>query len=412
MSTLIVTNTFTNFVNPSTASSVTVGTVSFANTINISSGASDGYVLTSNANGDAYWAPSTGGGTSSLSGTGTSDYLIKWTGSSTLGNSIIRENGSVIAIGITPSTVFTDSYDDPSSTYYLSINDTRNTEYSESLRINSLGGTFSKGLRISTQNHYLSYGLLVQNRTKKSSEQAFSIGTAIYGTAGGGVNISNTIGRNYPYPAGTDNANIFNFIANDFATGLPTGAVANIFNQNAAQAPNLYGVKSQVSGTVSGGSYFNVGCAFEALVQSRSTGRNFGLYSTVNGNSDYGNFGVYIQTSHPSDNSNSYGIVVDSGKSVFNDGSNSYSDFQIKGDTNNNLFYADVSTDNIGIGTSTPNSNSILELSSTTKGFLPPRMTETQRLAIATASIGLIVYQTDSTEGLYVYKSTGWTFIA
>lgn len=69
MSTLIVSNTFTNFVNPSTASSVTVGTVSFANTINISSGASDGYVLTSNSNGDAYWAPSVGGsGTSGTSG--------------------------------------------------------------------------------------------------------------------------------------------------------------------------------------------------------------------------------------------------------------------------------------------------------------------------------------------------------
>lgn len=404
-----------DFINSASQSYVTVGTVSLPNTINIPTGASDGYVLTSNSIGDAYWAASSGG-TSSLSGSGTSDYLTKWTGSSILGNSIIRENGSVIAIGITPSTVFPDDppssfFNHPNSTYYLVIDDGRNTSFSETIRINSLGGSFSKGLRITTQNHYLSYGLLVQNKTKKSSEQAFSIGTAIYGTAGGGVNISNTLGRTYAFPASTVNSNIFNFIAPDFATGEPTGAVINILNSNAAEAPSLYGVQSGITGTVSGPSSYNFACAYEAVVSSRSGGTNYGLRSTVNGNSDYGNFGVYIETSHPSDNSKSYGIVVNSGKSVFNDGSNSYSDFQIKGDTNNNLFYADVSADNIGIGTSTPNSNSILELSSTTKGFLPPRMTETQRLAISTPPTGLIVYQTDSTEGLYIYKSTGWTFI-
>jgi hypothetical protein len=38
-------------------------------------------------------------------------------------------------------------------------------------------------------------------------------------------------------------------------------------------------------------------------------------------------------------------------------------------------------------------------------------MTEAQRLAIATPAVGLIVYQTNVTEGLYINKSTGWTFI-
>jgi hypothetical protein len=60
---------------------------------------------------------------------------------------------------------------------------------------------------------------------------------------------------------------------------------------------------------------------------------------------------------------------------------------------------------------SAANASSILELTSTTKGFLPPRMTQTQRNAIASPAIGLEIYQTDATEGKYIYKSSGWTYI-
>ena len=55
--------------------------------------------------------------------------------------------------------------------------------------------------------------------------------------------------------------------------------------------------------------------------------------------------------------------------------------------------------------------SAVFEIVSTTKGFLPPRMTSAQRLAIATPATGLIVYQTDGTEGLYIKKSSAWVFI-
>jgi hypothetical protein len=64
-----------------------------------------------------------------------------------------------------------------------------------------------------------------------------------------------------------------------------------------------------------------------------------------------------------------------------------------------------------GTTNATIDSSAILQANSTTQGFLPPRMTNAQRAAIASPAVGLIVYCTDSTEGLYVYKSTGWTFM-
>jgi hypothetical protein len=55
--------------------------------------------------------------------------------------------------------------------------------------------------------------------------------------------------------------------------------------------------------------------------------------------------------------------------------------------------------------------SAVLQATSTTQGFLPPRMTNAQRTAIASPAVGLIVYCTDATEGLWIYKSSGWTFI-
>ena len=66
---------------------------------------------------------------------------------------------------------------------------------------------------------------------------------------------------------------------------------------------------------------------------------------------------------------------------------------------------------NVGIGTTAPVASAKVQIDSTTQGFLPPRMTNAQRIAIATPAVGLCVYCTDVVEGLYINKSTGWTYI-
>jgi hypothetical protein len=66
----------------------------------------------------------------------------------------------------------------------------------------------------------------------------------------------------------------------------------------------------------------------------------------------------------------------------------------------------------VGIGATTINASARLQVDSTTQGFLPPRMTSTQRDAIASPATGLVVYQTDGVEGLYVRTSTAWRALA
>lgn len=53
----------------------------------------------------------------------------------------------------------------------------------------------------------------------------------------------------------------------------------------------------------------------------------------------------------------------------------------------------------VGIGTTNPDVSSILDVKSTSKGFLPPRMTQSNRDGIATPANGLLIYCTDCDSG-------------
>jgi hypothetical protein len=64
--------------------------------------------------------------------------------------------------------------------------------------------------------------------------------------------------------------------------------------------------------------------------------------------------------------------------------------------------------DNVGIGTNTPDASSILEMLSTNKGVLVPRMTTAQRTAIATPANGLLVYDTNFDCFFYFTTASGW----
>lgn len=66
----------------------------------------------------------------------------------------------------------------------------------------------------------------------------------------------------------------------------------------------------------------------------------------------------------------------------------------------------------VGIGTNTPHASAQLDITSTSRGLLIPRITLVQRNGIAAPAAGLLVYQTDNTPGFYFYNGSAWVQMA
>ena len=77
------------------------------------------------------------------------------------------------------------------------------------------------------------------------------------------------------------------------------------------------------------------------------------------------------------------------------------------------LLLSSINFAQVGIDTTTPDASAALDVESTSRGFLPPRMIETERDAITTPAAGLIVWCTNcgSHGELQVFNGTSWTNI-
>lgn len=73
------------------------------------------------------------------------------------------------------------------------------------------------------------------------------------------------------------------------------------------------------------------------------------------------------------------------------------------------VFSAMGQVENVGIGTRNPDKSAILDLKSTDKGLLIPRLTSVQKLGIKEPVEGLIIYQTDETPGIFIFSQNKWS---
>ena len=65
-------------------------------------------------------------------------------------------------------------------------------------------------------------------------------------------------------------------------------------------------------------------------------------------------------------------------------------------------------TENVGIGTNTPDNSAVLDIQSVDKGLLIPRLSLEQRNTINNPAIGLMIYQTNDKSGFYFFNGDNW----
>jgi hypothetical protein len=140
---------------------------------------------------------------------------------------------------------------------------------------------------------------------------------------------------------------------------------------------------------------------------SNATALGYGAVVTENNTIQLGNLGVTnVRTS---------GLYTGSGFKTPTGTSSQYlmADGSVSNSTLSN--YLPISggnmTGQLSIGTNSPESSAVLNVASTTQGFLPPRMTKDQRNGINNPIAGLIVWCKNCGENgeLQVYNGTNWT---
>lgn len=101
-------------------------------------------------------------------------------------------------------------------------------------------------------------------------------------------------------------------------------------------------------------------------------------------------------------------IKIDEGDGIIkiNNGNNNI-DFRIKDDNANVLFHADAGNSNIGVGTNAPDTTAILELSSSNKGLMLPRVLSANKPTATSALNGLMLYEED-THRLKIVANGEW----
>jgi len=232
------------------------------------------------------------------------------------------------------------------------------------------------------------------------------------------------VGTNAPaYPLevnGTAKIQSFEFIGGDvFASSnirfFPTNGISINKDYSYAPANTLLHIKGSGSTSATTSLLVQNSAAATALeVKDNLTVGMGGAY--VNGASGFGNTIASITANYPCFLMNStggsgskIGFNIDSAKLYFSEETNGSTLYghRIMADTRVGGLV--VKNDSSAGAQAALNASACLQADSTTRGFLPPRMTTTQKNAIATPAAGLVVYDSTAKSPGY-YDGTNWGY--
>jgi hypothetical protein len=227
-----------------------------------------------------------------------------------------------------------------------------------------------------------SYGARFNNSRTGITSSQFGISSRVQNAAGSGstwglVSVTGSSFTNAP-SGGGDIA-----LSAQVQGSTKTHSRSIFAYNNATGNSTKYGIEIELLGTQPSGNIFGT---YTKLTAVATAGSSFGNYVSHQGASAI-NYGSFISVSGAG-NSNT-GLYIN----VTNGVTSNYALLTGSGQ--------------VGFGTSTPNASALVDITSTTQGFLPPRMSTTQKNAISTPSIGLQVYDSTSNE-LNYYNGSAW----
>jgi hypothetical protein len=325
--------------------------------------------------------------TYTVTGRTAGSFTIAFGGSSTAG---ITATGAAGPLASTTGTLVITPTTDFNGTIVLSIRTIGTSSATTTFR--SSNGIASNEIRVSNITSNTFIGLNAGRRNTTGSNNTANGFNALANNTTGFNNTANGFNALSNNTTGNSNtANGFNALSNN------TTGFSNTANGVNALASNTTGNSNTANGV---NALFNNTTGSNNTANGRDAGRFIADGTTAN---TITNNSVFLGTNTRALADNQTNQIV-IGNDAIGLGSNSV----VLG---NSSIIRTALRGQTSVNTDTVNASAQLQIDSTTRGFLPPRMTNAQRLAISSPAIGLMVYCTDATEGLYINKSTGWTFI-
>ncbi len=316
-------------------------------------------------------------------GSGTSGYVPLWDGTESQGNSVITQSSGNIIIGTGGPTVY------GIESFLLSKN--QNNITLSSVNNPNAGSNSAAGLAVLSDVANL---LIASNSstatpsgmTLPSSTSIASIGSLLVGPADNHPMMFYTDNLERARISATGNVGI-GTTSPGFPLTIGNGA-ATIYNDE-----QLLISKNQNNLTLESINNPNTGNASEAGLSINSDVAN--LLITAN-SSTLSPSGLYLPSS----------ITLGSAAGSFIFGTSDNHPMMVY---SNGLERMRVSSaGNIGIGTISPVASAKLDITSTTQGLLPPRMTTTQMNAISSPASGLTIINTTQGDTIYWYDGNRW----
>lgn len=235
-----------------------------------------------------------------------------------------------------------------------------------------------------------STGLEIQMNTSGASSLGLARGLTVFGPNGVSTE---------PYVAVFQSMQATSY---GVAIGGASGQTQDLLNVINSVGGNLF--KVTAAGNIVAGSKAGIGNSGpdNTLTVGNAFGAFSGHYITVGNTSDASGFvagqsasnNLVFDWVYNATPSSAYARLVTSG----------YSN-PIRLDGSSTLIQSTNTSGGVGIGTTSVNASAKVEISSTTRGFLPPRMTAAQAGAIGSPAEGLLVYVTDTDA---TFTSKGW----